>query len=204
MLRELFYLAWGYLSGSVLFAVIFSQLFHKDVTADSKDKNPGAANAFMYGGFWCGVLTLAGDILKGFVPIACYFYTLPNGLPTPLTPFILCAPVIGHVFPVTRHFRGGKGIATSFGCLLGFAPICWTPVVVLAVIFVFYSIFLRITPNLARTIVTYVTLPPGLILMHMPAWICLGALCMSCTVILRLHLSKEEREKTAVHLLWWT
>ena len=59
MLRDLFYVSFGYLAGSILFAHVFGYLLgNKDVTEESRDHNPGTANAFVYGGFWCGVLTL--------------------------------------------------------------------------------------------------------------------------------------------------
>ena len=70
--RDLLYLLFGYLSGCVLYAEVFSRVFHKEIASAAKDKNPGAANAFVHGGFWCGVLTLAGDMLKGMVPVALY------------------------------------------------------------------------------------------------------------------------------------
>ena len=45
----------GYLSGSVLYARVFARVFRKEEMIEkSKDKNPGTANAFLYGGFWCG------------------------------------------------------------------------------------------------------------------------------------------------------
>lgn len=75
---------------------------------------------------------------------------------------------------------------------------------VLACIFIFYSTILRITPNLSRTRVTYLTLPLGMLLMEVPLWIVLGVLCMTGMVLVRLHVSTEAREKAAVHLLWWT
>ena len=194
--RDLLYLLLGYLSGCVLYAEVFSRVFHKEIASAAKDKNPGAANAFVHGGFWCGVLTLAGDMLKGMVHVALYMHYLPDALLTPLAPLVLCAPVAGHVFPATRSCQGGTGIATTFGCLLG--------LLVLACIFIFYSTILRITPNLSRTRVTYFTLPLGMLLMEVPLWICFGTLCMTGMVLVRLHISTEEREKPAVHLLWWT
>ena len=43
-----------------------------------------------------------------------------------------------------------------------------------------------------------------MLLMEVPLWICFGTLCMTGMVLVRLHISTEEREKPAVHLLWWT
>ena len=54
-MRDLLYLLLGYLSGCVLYAEVFSRVFHKEIASAAKDKNPGAANAFVHGGFWCGV-----------------------------------------------------------------------------------------------------------------------------------------------------
>ena len=60
----------GYLSGSVLYARVFARLFGKEeMIENSRDRNPGTANAFMYGGFWCGLLTLICDIGKAFIPV---------------------------------------------------------------------------------------------------------------------------------------
>ena len=59
MLRSLKFIVMGYLCGSVLFARICAKLFNKpEILLESKDRNPGAANAFQYGGFLCGILTL--------------------------------------------------------------------------------------------------------------------------------------------------
>ena len=117
-MRDLLYLLFGYLSGCVLYAEVFSRVFHKEIASAAKDKNPGAANAFVHGGFCCGMLTLAGDMLKGIVPVALYMHYLPEALLTPLAPLVLCAPVAGHVFPATRSFKGGKGILCSGTLLL--------------------------------------------------------------------------------------
>ena len=65
MIKTIGFILLGYFSGSVLYARIFAKLFKKDnLIENSKDKNPGTANAFMYGGFWCGVLTLIFDLAK--------------------------------------------------------------------------------------------------------------------------------------------
>ena len=46
----------GYLSGSVLYAEVFCGIFgRKNAIEQSRDANPGTANAFLYGGFWCGI-----------------------------------------------------------------------------------------------------------------------------------------------------
>ena len=68
--------------------------------------------------------------------------------------FVIAAPVIGHIFPIFFRFRGGKGIAVTFGCLLGLLP-SWQPLAWLAAFFIFFSVVVRITPHYYRTLITY-------------------------------------------------
>ena len=59
MLTPLLFILGGYLCGSVLFARLAADLFGKTaILSESKDANPGAANAFQYGGFWWGAVVL--------------------------------------------------------------------------------------------------------------------------------------------------
>ena len=117
MNRYLMYVIAGYLSGSVLYARVFLQLFGKaDEYRQSKDENPGTANAFAYGGFACGVLTLAGDMLKGFLPVWLFLHSGEDITPVTLA-LVLLAPVLGHAFSCFYGLRGGKGIAVAVGCL---------------------------------------------------------------------------------------
>ena len=124
--RSLCYILLGYLSGSVLFAKLALALFGKeDALRDSCDENPGTANAFQCGGLLCGLMTLSGDLLKGYLPMRLYL--APDRvllLRQPVFALVLLAPVLGTVLPVFSHFRGGKGIAVTFGCLLGLFPEC--------------------------------------------------------------------------------
>ncbi len=202
MTVALLYTVAGYLTGSVLFARLAAGCFGKSAMFDaSKDGNPGTANAFQYGGFWCGVMTLLGDLGKGFLPVFLYC-RYSGGLelgPLCLAP-VLAAPVVGHAFPIWHHFQGGKGIAATFGSLLGLLTL-WQPVVLFALVFVFFSLVLRIDPHFYRTVVTYlVTLI--LFVLYCPAGVWAGFSLMTGVVLLRLHLSKERRAKPAVKLLW--
>ncbi|MCD8142004.1 MAG: glycerol-3-phosphate acyltransferase [Clostridiales bacterium] len=197
----IFFVLAGYLSGSILFARLFGQLLKgKDITAESRDGNPGTANAFLYGGFWCGVLTLCGDLAKGFLPVyPCTRYALPPddiGLA-----FVLAAPVVGHIFPLFFHFRGGKGIATSFGCLLGLLPNL-TPVACLAVSFLFYSLVIRITPHYYRTILTYLTVVALMLLLNVGRAVVVGFGLMTAALLMRMVTSQEEHDSVKVRLLW--
>lgn len=199
-MRTILYALVGYLSGSVLYAQIFARLFHKpDLIERSNDHNPGTANAFQYGGFWCGVLTLVCDLLKGFIPV---FVFLAGPKPDPIAcALVLAAPVIGHAFPVFYCFQGGKGIAVTFGCLLGLLPI-WQPVATLAMYFILFSVVLQISPHFYRTLVAYLcALVHMIFIVKIPA-IWMGFLIISGVVLLRLHMSKEQREQIEVKWVW--
>lgn len=202
-MRALLYIFLGYLSGSVLYARVFMTLFHKkEALQKSRDKNPGAANAFMYGGFLCGILTLGCDLLKGFLPVYGYFAGTSWQETEPLlTALVLLAPVTGHLCPVFYGFKGGKGISVTFGSLLGLVP-HWLPAVVMTGAFLFFSLILRIIPHFYRTAVTYICTALLLYLLREPAGIRMGFGLMAVCVCLHLHHSTEEREKLQVKLLW--
>lgn len=192
----------GYLSGSILFARIAVRLFgREDVIENSSDGNPGASNAFA-AGFSCGMLTLIGDIAKGFLPVFLYLWAIPGAITDARNlAVVLAAPVIGHAFPIYHQFKGGKGIAVSFGCLLGLTPL-WQPVVILAACFITFSLVLQITPHFYRTAVTY---PCAVLVMYVTRQIpsvTMGFLLISCVICLRLHLSREIREQMEVKWIW--
>lgn len=201
-MKELCCIALGYLLGSILFAKLISNVLNcGDITENSADKNPGTANAFLNGGFLCGMLTLCGDILKGFFPVWLYLRICGEDINTPALAFVMAAPVLGHIFPVFFNFHGGKGIAVSFGCLLGLLPE-YRPLLILAGCFIFFSCVIRIDPNIYRTALAYICAE-----ILMPAFvreraILLGFTLTAAAVIFRLYTSREEKKDLKVGLLW--
>ncbi|MCC8181773.1 MAG: glycerol-3-phosphate acyltransferase [Clostridiales bacterium] len=203
MERAVFYSILGYLAGSLLFARIGERLFHRmGAIEESADQNPGTFNAFQYGGFWCGVFTLCGDLLKGLIPV--WLYLAGSGEPPwndPWLSLVMAAPVLGHILPVFYHFKGGKGIATTFGCLLGLLPE-FRPLVIFAAFFLLFTLVLQITPNYHRTLVTYLCTLAGMYLICGATAISAGFLLITGMVYVRLITSQEEKEKMKVKLLW--
>lgn len=183
-----------------MYAQIFVKLFcNKDLIKISCDNNPGTFNAFRYGGFGCGILTLICDLLKGFVPV--YLFAAGAGYGPYVNALVMAAPVIGHTFPVFNHFRGGKGIAVTFGCLLGLLPI-WKPLATLAVYFILFSVVIRINPTYYRTLAAYICSLVSLFFVSDIVETCIGFGLISIVVLLRLLISKEEKEQFEVKLLW--
>lgn len=203
LIHALPYILLGYLAGSVLFARGVGRLLGKDGYLDqSPDSNPGTANAFMYGGMACGLITLMGDLAKGLLPVACYMQAMTSQ-PMEVWPLalVLAAPVAGHAFSIFHHFTGGKGIATSFGCLLGIAPI-WTPALTLAAAFILLSTVIRVYPNRTRTALAYLLALALLACTGCDRGIVYGFALMTMFVHVRLIFSREERTKASVKLLW--
>ena len=114
---------------------------------------------------------------------------------------VMAAPVIGHVFPVLFRFRGGKGIATTFGCLLGLLP-NYIPVGLLALLFIFFSLILRITPHYYRTLATYLGAELLLFVFSGEPAVWIGFSLILAAVTVRMLTSKEEKTPPEVKLLW--
>ncbi len=198
MLTSLCFTVFGYLSGSILFARVYGALFGKDLISNSTDGNPGTSNAFIYGGMLCGTLTLLGDLIKGFLPVFLYLYMTRGNTDIYFAP-VLAAPVLGHIFPCFYRFRGGKGIAVSFGCLLGLLPIP-QPLLTLAAIYIILSVVVRISPHYYRTIVTYCIFTAITARFAVSYGITLGCVLISAFIILRHLKSREEKQKFAVSI----
>ncbi len=198
-LTVLFVLA-GYLSGSVLYAYVFADVFGKEhMMEESRDNNPGASNAFLYGGFWCGVCTLCCDIFKGFLPVRL-FTVLGADVPAWAIAPVLAAPAVGHIFSVFHRFHGGKGIAVTFGCLLGLYP-CIKPFLFLAGCFLFLSTVVVISPNFYRTLAAYLGTLVALAVWPAAPYIWYGFFVITGSVFVRFMRSSEKKERIRVKLL---
>lgn len=116
----------SYLLGAVPFGYLIARARGVDIRRQGSG-NVGATNVFRCVGRLWGTLTLAGDTAKGFAAAFIVPALLgPSGDSFAGEPLkILCAglAVAGHNWPVFLGFRGGKGVATSAGALLGIAPL---------------------------------------------------------------------------------
>jgi acyl phosphate:glycerol-3-phosphate acyltransferase len=108
----------AYLLGTFPTAHLIVRAHGRDVTAEGSG-NPGASNvARLLGARW-GVLAFLGDAAKGAVPAGAGLV-----LEGRAGGYLLgVAAVIGHVFPVTRRFKGGRGVATAAGMMLVLHPL---------------------------------------------------------------------------------
>ena len=204
MLRTLLFACIGYLCGSLLFAQYFGRLFKRtNIAESSPDQNPGAFNAFKYGGFLCGTLTLCCDLLKGFLPVFIYRHGGALSASDPGQAFVLSAPVCGHILPVFHKFKGGKGIAVFFGCLLGLFP-NMLPLLILAGIFVFFSLIINVKPNLQKTFLVYLVSAIIMIPVIPNPTITVGFTITAAFIMIKLWFSPERKSvyKLEVKPVW--
>ena len=117
---EFLIIPFSYLLGSVPVGLLLTKAFSKQDPRQVGSRNIGATNIYRAAGKTLALLTLAGDALKGFIPVsllsAWHFSEVWIGL-AGLTAFL------GHLYPVFLRFRGGKGVATALGVYLGLCPL---------------------------------------------------------------------------------
>jgi len=113
----------AYLIGSLPFAVIVSRLMGLADPRSYGSGNPGATNVLRTGNKWAAGLTLLGDGFKGWAAIVAAQWALPYfQLSSLLLGATVLAVFLGHLFPLFLSFKGGKGVATALGILLGLQP----------------------------------------------------------------------------------
>ena len=121
MLTTLIFAVAAYLIGYVSFAVITSRVFRLPDPRTYGSRNPGAANVLRSGNKVAAALTLAGDALKGWLAVWLAQQFAPAGATEWAMAIAGVLAVIGHMYPVFHHLRGGKGAATALGVLFGFS-----------------------------------------------------------------------------------
>lgn len=110
----------AYLIGSISFAVVVSRLSGLADPRTYGSKNPGATNVLRSGNRKAALATLAGDCVKGVIPVWLAVHIGPDyGLTDGGIAIVALAVFLGHLWPVFFRFAGGKGVATALGVLLG-------------------------------------------------------------------------------------
>ena len=117
MVLGLLLIASAYLIGSVASAVVVCRFLNLPDPRSGGSGNPGATNVLRIGGKSAAALTLAGDVVKGLVPVLLA-RALSNEL---VVAAAALAAFLGHLYPIYFGFAGGKGVATAFGAVAGLA-----------------------------------------------------------------------------------
>jgi glycerol-3-phosphate acyltransferase PlsY len=114
----------AYLVGSLSFAVIVSRLMGLADPRSYGSHNPGATNVLRSGKRAAAGLTLALDVLKGYLPVLAVLVWGPAwGLGAGSAAWVGVAAFVGHLWPVFFRFQGGKGVATAAGVLFALNPL---------------------------------------------------------------------------------
>jgi glycerol-3-phosphate acyltransferase PlsY len=112
----------GYLTGAIPFGLVIGKMAGVDVRTQGS-RNIGATNVNRVLGKKLGFVTLICDCLKGLLPMYVAAVFLPESETKEwIVGLTGVMAVLGHMFPVYLHFRGGKGVATSLGVFLYLSP----------------------------------------------------------------------------------
>jgi glycerol-3-phosphate acyltransferase PlsY len=116
----------AYLAGSIPSAVWAGKIFHGIDVREHGSGNAGATNTVRVLGWKTGIPVLLFDLFKGWLAasLPLFLHAAPAGSEQMTALQIICGmiAILGHVFPVFAGFRGGKGVATTFGVLLALQP----------------------------------------------------------------------------------
>lgn len=152
MVLDIAVCVFAYLMGSISSAIVVCRLAGLPDPRGQGSGNPGATNVLRYGGKKVAALVFLGDLLKGLIPVLA-------AKALALSPAIVAAAGLlafaGHLYPVFFGFKGGKGVATGLGVMLGYA---WAPALVLAGAWLAMALAFRISSLAA---ITAAVLAPG-------------------------------------------
>ena len=141
----------AYLLGSISTAIITCKLMGLPDPRTEGSENPGATNVHKIGGKKAAVITLVGDLSKGLIPVLIGVLLGADEL---ILSVIAMAAFVGHLYPVFFAFRGGKGVATAFGVILGLS---WP--VALAILITWLSVYYLFKLSSLSALVTALVTP---------------------------------------------
>jgi glycerol-3-phosphate acyltransferase PlsY len=106
----------AYLFGSISSAILVCRVMGLPDPRSAGSNNPGATNVLRIGGKKAAVITLAGDVLKGLIPVLIARALSGDSV---IISLVGVAALLGHIYPVFFNFAGGKGVATASGIFIG-------------------------------------------------------------------------------------
>lgn len=120
LIEQIFIVFAAYFIGSISFAILSSRLLGFTDPRKVGSGNPGATNVVRAGGWIAAALTFVGDTAKAVLTISYANSVAASDL---LVALVGLATLVGHFYPVYHSFKGGKGVATYLGVLIGLHPI---------------------------------------------------------------------------------
>ena len=159
---------------------------------DYGSKNPGATNVFRSGDRLAGLLTFLGDFAKGYLivvlaSLVSQILLNDQSSITVIIVFVSITVVIGHIYPVFYGFKGGKGVATTFGVLLatsftlgGLASLVW----VITFLITKISGFAAISTALTLPVISFFVIKMEYL---QEFWLIYGMICIISALLLFRH-----------------
>lgn len=142
----------AYLIGSIPTSVWIGRRFYSTDVRDHGSGNAGATNTLRILGKKAGLIVLLIDIFKGWLAVALVVLsTYPPGSSVRVHLEVACAfaAIIGHIFPIYAGFKGGKGVATTLGIIIGISPVIALLCVVVFALVLFISHYVSLASMLA-------------------------------------------------------
>lgn len=127
-IEALIWIVAAYLIGSIAFGIIVSKVYRLPDPRTVGSGNIGATNVARSGKKSAAILTLLGDVFKGWLPV---WLALQAGMLMDVVALVGLAVFIGHLYPIYHKFKGGKGVATALGVMIAFSG--WLALSVVAV-----------------------------------------------------------------------
>lgn len=166
MIVNLILILLAYLMGSIASAILICKLFGLADPRTEGSGNPGATNVMRLHGKKAAVLTLAGDVLKGVIPV---LIAKTIGVPELIIALCGLAAFLGHLFPVFFKFQGGKGVATLVGILFATH---WSLGLAYGLSWLFFALIFRYSSLAALLAAVLTPLYSWLILQNINVMIC--------------------------------
>ena len=184
----IFFVITAYILGSIPTAVWVGRAFYQIDVREHGSKNAGATNTFRVLGKKPGIFVLAVDIVKGILATSfpLFFSTLFASPETLINVQLLSAlaAVLGHVFPLFANFKGGKGVATSLGVIIGIHPPA--AVICLGVFILVFGIFNYVSLGAIIAAATF-PLVIEFLFKNDFVWLRVFSICLSLAVIITHH-----------------
>ncbi len=154
MLANILVILAAYLLGSLSFAVIVSKFYGMADPRTYGSGNPGATNVLRSGKKKAAALTLLGDAVKGLVAVWLALALQDTlDLSDGTIAAVAVAALVGHMWPVFFGFKGGKGVATALGVLLGLS---WPVALVCAAVWLVMAFGFKVS-SLAALVATVIS-----------------------------------------------
>ena len=174
----------SYLLGCVHLAHYFGKKVKNVDIRTTGSHNSGTANAIMVVGWRYGLMTLVFDVFKGFFAVYAARRFLTGALPVYINAFSV---IMGHIFPVTMKFHGGKGVATLLGSSLGISTVLFACLLGVLVFVTLLTNYIAIgDAGAACTFASYAYYIHGLSVMF-------GLACIVMVVMIARHMENYRR-----------